>query len=102
MHALNQIKNLRKANAEIARARRAAASIPDAATKEDLEELRAGMVELDELLAAQGLVLAKLVDFVELPDDYELEPAEAEAPANDPEGIALVEAIVERKAEEAE
>ena len=107
MHPLNQLKNLRKANAEIARVRRAAAAVPDAVSREELEELRAGMAELDEILEAQGLILTKLVDFVELPEDYELEVAEdapevdqAPAdPAQDPEGRALVEGIIERKGE---
>lgn len=71
----------------------------DVVTREDLEAFRADLEALDARLEDQGLTIAKLVDYVELPESYELEETdEPEDPAQDPEGTALVEAIIERKA----
>jgi len=109
VHPLNELKNLKKATAELNRFKRAAAAIP--ATPEELEDLRQGIAILEgeiqsqgSTIEAQGVLIAKLADFVDLPEDYEIhveEPAgdAVEDPAQDPEGIALVEAIHERKAE---
>jgi len=105
VHPLNELKNIRKATAELNKVKRAADSLGKILTPEEAEDLRQGiaivegeLVSLGETVAGHDALLSRIVEYIDLP---ELEEP-ADDPAKDPEGIALVEAIVERKAEEAE
>lgn len=105
MHPINQLKNVRRAQGELNKVKRAADALARNLTPEEAEDLRQGLAivegelaSIGETVAGHGGLLARIVEYIELPDAEE----PPEDPAQDPEGIALVEAIHERKAEESE